>query len=284
MQQTGESWPSVRVTLSTARPSLDAVPPELLPLKMAVAGVVDSGPIDAQDDKSQKIREKLNEPVSMSFSEETPLEDVLKYIKKATTSSNYSGIPIYVDPIGLQEVEKSMTSTVRNINLDGVALKVTLKLLLNQLGLTYTVKNGLLTITSSESAESEAVDDERAGGALTGGMGGGMGGGSGLAMEQFQASGGARLNREAATDQAEELRVADRQDAAIVLGRERQPKRDVSHHGPPRYPLAARSAVARSRAGGAASRLLRQGCARLDTAGISPGQAHEQKRCRALAG
>ena len=98
----------------------------------------------------------------MSFSEETPLEDVLKYIEKGDYElEDASGIPIYVDPIGLQEVEKSMTSTVRNINLDGVALKVTLKLLLNQLGLTYTVKNGLLTITSGKTTESEAVDDER---------------------------------------------------------------------------------------------------------------------------
>jgi hypothetical protein len=216
-QQTGESWPAVRVTLSTARPSLDAAPPDLLPLKMAVAGIVDSGPIDAPDDKSQKILEKLNESVSMSFNEETPLEDVLKYIKKATTSSNYSGIPIYVDPIGLREAEKSMTSTVRNINLDGVPLKVILKLLLDQLDLTYTVKNGLLTITSSESAQSEAVEDEPARGTLMGGMGGGMAGGSGLAMEQFQASGGAQLNQEAATDQAEELRVADRQGVPLSL-------------------------------------------------------------------
>ncbi len=37
-QQTGEAWSGVSVTLSTARPSLDAAPPELLPLKMAVAG------------------------------------------------------------------------------------------------------------------------------------------------------------------------------------------------------------------------------------------------------
>ena len=36
----------------------------------------------------------------MSFNEETPLEDVLKYIKQATTTATYSGIPIYVDPIG----------------------------------------------------------------------------------------------------------------------------------------------------------------------------------------
>jgi Domain of unknown function (DUF4139)/N-terminal domain of unknown function (DUF4140) len=221
-QQTGESWPSVRVTLSTARPSLDAAPPELLPLKMAVAGVMDSGPIDAPDDKTQKILEKLNESVSMSFNEETPLEDVLKYIKQATTSSNYLGIPIYVDPIGLREAEKSLTSTVKNINLDGVPLKVTLKLLLDQLDLTYTVKNGLLRVTSSESAQSEAVEDEPARRSLMGGMGG-MGGGSGLAMEQFHASGGARLNQEAATDQAEELRVTEGQGVPSSLGEKDSP-------------------------------------------------------------
>ena len=210
MQQTGESWPGVRVTLSTARPSLDAAPPELLPLKMAVAGAADSGPIDAHDDKSQRILEKLNESVSMSFSEDTPLEDVLKYIKQATTSSTYSGIPIYVDPLGLQEAEKSMTSTVRNIDLNGVALRVSLKLLLNQLGLTYAVKDGLLTITSIESVDRANDDDDPDRSGLSGGMGG-MGGATGFTMEQVQASGGARLNQEAATDQAEELRVADRQ-------------------------------------------------------------------------
>ena len=46
-QQTGEAWSDVRVTLSTARPSLDAAPPELLPLKMAIAGHGNTGPIDA---------------------------------------------------------------------------------------------------------------------------------------------------------------------------------------------------------------------------------------------
>jgi Domain of unknown function (DUF4139) len=208
VQQTGESWPGARVTLSTARPSLDAAPPELLPLKMAVAGVVDDGPIDAHDDKSQRILEKLNESVAMSFNEDTPLEDVLKYIKQATSSSNYSGIPIYVDPIGLQEAEKSMRSTVRNINLEGVALKVSLKLLLNQLDLAYKVKDGLLTITSNESAE-QAIDDEQSDrGAIMADLGGAIG----FTPEQAHGTGGASLNQKAATDQAEELRVADRQD------------------------------------------------------------------------
>ena len=47
VQQTGESWSGVRVTLSTARPSLDAAPPELIPLKMDVPGGGYAGPIDA---------------------------------------------------------------------------------------------------------------------------------------------------------------------------------------------------------------------------------------------
>lgn len=207
VQQTGEAWPGVRITLSTARPSLEAAPPELLPLKMAIAGDGDSGPIDAHDDKSQKILEKLGEPISMSFNDDTSLEDVLKYIKQATTTSTYAGIPIYVDPIGLQEAEKSMTSTVRNIALEGVPLRVTLKLLLSQLDLTYKIKDGLLTITSKESADQPIDDDEPVARGVMGGMGGGMG----FALEQEQAAGGARLNQEAATDQAEELRIVDRQ-------------------------------------------------------------------------
>ncbi len=44
----------------------------------------------------------------MSFPNETPLEDLLKYIKQATTGPNYSGIPRYVDPTGLQEAGKDV--------------------------------------------------------------------------------------------------------------------------------------------------------------------------------
>ena len=66
----------------------------------------------------------------MSFNEETPLEDVLKYIKQATTTATYQGIPIYVDPLGLSEANKTMTSTVRNMDLEGFPLSVTLPELL----------------------------------------------------------------------------------------------------------------------------------------------------------
>ena len=92
------------------------------------------------------ILARLEEPVSMSFANETPLEDVLKYIKSATQGPNDTGIPIYVDPAGLSEAEKTMTSPV-SLDLEGVPLKTTLRLLLKQLGLTYAVEDGLLTIT-----------------------------------------------------------------------------------------------------------------------------------------
>jgi hypothetical protein len=212
VQQTGETWSGVRLTLSTARPSLDAAPPELLPLKMAVAGAVDSGPIEASDDRSQKIVAELGKPMNMSFANETPLDDVLKYLRQATTNPTFpEGIPIYVDPIGLQEAEKSLNSTV-TINVSQVPLRTSLRLILKQLGLTYQVKDGLLTITSEGSADEAMGGDRRIEGdpAGMGGMGGGL---TGLTLEPVQSGGGAALNQAAASDQAEELRVADGQGA-----------------------------------------------------------------------
>jgi tetratricopeptide (TPR) repeat protein len=140
------------------------------------------------DAKTKLILEKLDEPIPMSFNEETPLEDVLKYVRTATTTANFSGIPIYVDPMGLQEADKTMTSTVRNMDLDGVPLKVTLKMLLRQLDLTYTVKDGFLMITYKESQDQQTeirvypvadlviIPLSLIMGGGGGGMGGGMGG------------------------------------------------------------------------------------------------------------
>jgi hypothetical protein len=106
------------------------------------------------DQKNRLILAALDGPISMSFNEETPLEDVLKYIKQATTTSTYSGIPIYVDPIGLSEADKTMTSTVRNLDLEGVPLGVTLGLLLKQLDLEYVVRDGFLKIGNASTVSS----------------------------------------------------------------------------------------------------------------------------------
>jgi hypothetical protein len=142
--------------------------------------------LDSRDAKTQAILGKLDQPVSMPFPNDTPLEDVIKYIKSATVSPALpEGIPIYIDPIGLQEAEKSEAAPVK-INLEGVPLKRSLKLLLNQLGLTYTVKDGLMTITSKEAKDQPTeirvypvADLAIIPISLLGGGGGGMGGGMG---------------------------------------------------------------------------------------------------------
>jgi hypothetical protein len=100
---------------------------------------------------NRRICEALDQPVRMRFPIETPLEDVLKSIQAAMRELNGKSVLIFVDPVGLQEAEKSMTSTVV-IDLEGVALKTSLRLCLKQLGLAYNIRDGVLLFTSEESA------------------------------------------------------------------------------------------------------------------------------------
>jgi RNA polymerase sigma factor (sigma-70 family) len=104
-----------------------------------------------QSPGSAAIRLKLDERIAMSFPNDTPLGDVKRYIEQATQDHGAglpNGIPIYVDPQGLQDTDKTMASTV-SINLEGIPLRTTLELALRQLGLTYRVKDGLLIIESA---------------------------------------------------------------------------------------------------------------------------------------
>ena len=85
----------------------------------------------------------------MSFANPTPLQDILKYIKQATTTATFAGIPIYVDPKGLSDVAVKQDARVA-IDIEGIPLKTSLRLLLKQLGLAYCVHDGLLIISSVE--------------------------------------------------------------------------------------------------------------------------------------
>jgi RNA polymerase sigma factor (sigma-70 family) len=107
--------------------------------------------------KTKAILAKLDELVAMNFPNETPLEDVLKFIKSATQKGNEPGLPIYIDPVGLQDAEKTLASTVA-LDLEGVPLKTALRLALKQLGLAYCVKDGLLIISSPEGIVQELME------------------------------------------------------------------------------------------------------------------------------
>ncbi len=117
---------------------------------MIAATAVDLATREANP-KSKAILAKLEEPISMSFNEATPTsEDALKYIKQATTSKTYHGIQIYVDPKGLEEAQSTLTSRVHNMDIEGVPLKTSLRLILKQLDLAYCVRHGVLIISSVE--------------------------------------------------------------------------------------------------------------------------------------
>ncbi|WP_145274516.1 hypothetical protein [Tautonia plasticadhaerens] len=106
-----------------------------------------------------RITGLLDRPITMPFDSDTPLGDALEYIRQATAEAEggmEQGIPIYVDEIGLQDAEQSLQSPIR-ISLEGIPLKTTLRLMLDQLDLVYEVlPEGLLLITSKESENSAA--------------------------------------------------------------------------------------------------------------------------------
>ena len=107
---------------------------------------------------SARLQLALDRPIPMSFPDETPLGVVLAHIKGETSSPPYPGIQIYVDPIGLQEAERSMDSTVQ-MDLEGIPLRTTLWVCLKQLGLVYQVKDGYLRITSEDEGVTRTFDD-----------------------------------------------------------------------------------------------------------------------------
>ncbi len=109
--------------------------------------------------KSAEVRKKLEQPISISFNAATPLDDVVKYIKQATTSKTYSGIPIYVDPYGRNnDADATMKSTVNHMELEGIPLKTTLRLMLKQLDLAYCVRDGVLIISSPQGIFDELME------------------------------------------------------------------------------------------------------------------------------
>ena len=95
----------------------------------------------------------------MPFANETSLDDVLKHIKQETAKAGRPALPIYIDPIGLQEAERSLNSTV-SIEMEGIPLRTSLRLALKQLGMGYKVEDGVLIITSEESIDEEQAEAE----------------------------------------------------------------------------------------------------------------------------
>ena len=72
--------------------------------------------------ESARVWSRFLQPVDMPFTQETPLEAALAFVRKTTRSPDLpSGVILYVDPNGLQEADKTLQSPVQ-IDLKGVPL------------------------------------------------------------------------------------------------------------------------------------------------------------------
>jgi hypothetical protein len=111
----------------------------------------------ADIERNKAIDDLLEKVVPMHFASETPLEEILKYLKEKLKDGKGKSIAIYLDPIGLQSAEKTPQSTV-TIDLDDLPVRTTLRLLLDQLGMGFRVRDGIVYIQDNSTI---AEEDER---------------------------------------------------------------------------------------------------------------------------
>jgi hypothetical protein len=116
-----------------------------------------------RDVRQEGIFDLLGGPIPLNYPDGAPLDQVLKEIKLRTTGPSSklpTGIPIYVDPLGLQEAERSLVSPVKRPSTsEKLSLAEHLRRVLNPLGLGYVVKDGFLMITAKESVDEPLGDD-----------------------------------------------------------------------------------------------------------------------------
>jgi hypothetical protein len=93
------------------------------------------------------LEERLIRPTRLPFAEETSLADVARWLHETLQA------PVVLDRAALERQGLSRDSTVQ-LELDGVRLKTALRLLLDQVGLTYRLEpeDNLLVVTDAQGA------------------------------------------------------------------------------------------------------------------------------------
>ena len=119
------------------------------PSQRAATGALRTGASSRTPDRYNVLNESmlraLDQPIPMHFPQGAPLEDVLKHVKAEAELRVGREFPIYVDPISLRSVRRTMASKVQ-IDMEGSAPKNSLARCLRQLDLTYSVKDGFLMV------------------------------------------------------------------------------------------------------------------------------------------
>jgi hypothetical protein len=90
--------------------------PEPAPPVQAEASVLSAKErLQMEVDREMRTRvllQKLEQPIDADFPQATTFADVLRHVKEQTADASLAGIPIFVSPLGLFDVQKSMTSTI----------------------------------------------------------------------------------------------------------------------------------------------------------------------------
>ncbi len=113
---------------------------------------------------AEKIEEALKQPTELDFIE-TPLQDVMDYLKKKHK------IEIQIDRKALGDVGLDPSVTPITKNLKGISLRSVLELTLRDLDLTYVIQDEVLLITTPEEAENRLTTRIYAVGDLSGSSG-----------------------------------------------------------------------------------------------------------------
>jgi hypothetical protein len=115
--------------------------------------------------QTEWLLDALDQTIALTYADGEHLDVVLKDIKMRTTKNPKlpklpTGIPIYIDPIGLQEAEQSLHATVkRPPSADTLTLGEHLRRILEPLGLAYLVKDGFLMVTAKDSLDAPVDED-----------------------------------------------------------------------------------------------------------------------------
>ena len=112
----------------------------------------------AGSNKNAPIRLKLETRIDAQFPKGATLETLLKHIKQVTADGTYSGIPIYVDPVGLAEANKTMGTEVE-LNYKQAPIEEVLKYTLRPLGMSYCVRDGFVWVSSRTGTLENRVEE-----------------------------------------------------------------------------------------------------------------------------
>lgn len=155
-----------------SRPKVHAAIPPVATVAAAVTQFGGAAPAQEEGDEEEAPRiyvrlpygpdalatyQKLQQKIDMPFSQETPLGEVLKYVVDQLTPIDKDGKPLsddpplqfYVDPNGLQEVEKTIDSPIV-LDLKKIPTSTALELSLKQLNLEYSVHPDGIVVIDAE--------------------------------------------------------------------------------------------------------------------------------------